>query len=38
MTRALDYACIAKEADARLILLHVIESLLGEVEPLKWDT
>ena len=30
-TRALDYAMsLAKEADARLILLHVIESLLGE--------
>lgn len=30
-TRALDYALsLAQEADARLILLHVIESLLGE--------
>ena len=30
-TRALDYALsLAREADARLILLHVIESLLGE--------
>jgi nucleotide-binding universal stress UspA family protein len=30
-TRALEYALsLAKEADARLILLHVIESLLGE--------
>ena len=30
-TRALDYAlALAREADARLILLHVIEGLLGE--------
>ena len=30
-TRALAYALsLAQEADARLILLHVIESLLGE--------
>jgi nucleotide-binding universal stress UspA family protein len=30
-TRALDYALsLAQEADARLILLHVVESLLGE--------
>ncbi|MGH7556160.1 MAG: universal stress protein, partial [Longimicrobiales bacterium] len=30
-TRALDYALsLAQEADARLILLHVIENLLGE--------
>ena len=30
-TRALDYALsLAQEANARLILLHVIESLLGE--------
>ena len=38
-TRALDYALsLAQEADARLILLHVIESLLGEAVPLKWVT
>ena len=38
-TRALDYALsLSQEADARLILLHVIESLLGEEGASEWAT